>query len=156
MTSTNHFTNMKMNFVLKLRSCLLWGIHVIVPEKFRHALIEEPHQDHPVALRMKSVARSYFWYLRLDKDFEDRAQGCVACQGIKNSSPVAPLHLWVWPAAPCQRIHVDYAGPFINKSYLFVTDAHSKWPEIIEMNSTATQKTITKLCLWTAIAAGLR
>ena len=27
--------------------CLLWGNHVIVPEKFRPTLIEELHQDHP-------------------------------------------------------------------------------------------------------------
>ena len=33
----------------------------------------------------------------------------------------------------------------MNKSYLLVTDAHSKWPEIIEMNSTTTQRTITEL-----------
>ena len=125
--------------------CLLWGNRVIVPEKFRHTLIEELHRDHPGASRMKSVAHSYFWYPGLDKDLQDRAQGCVACQGVKNSPPVAPLHPWVWPAAPWQRIHVDYAGPFMNKSYLFVTDAHSKWPEIIEMNSTTTQKTITEL-----------
>ena len=125
--------------------CLLWGNRVIVPEKFRHTLIEELHRDHPGASRMKSVARSYFWYPGLDKDLEDRARGCVACQGVKNSPPVAPLHLWVWPATPWQRIHVDFAGPFMNKSYLLVTDTHSKWPEIIEMNSTTTQKTITEL-----------
>ena len=59
--------------------CLLWGNHVIVPEKFRNTLIEELHRDHPGASRMKSVARSYFWYPGLDKDLEDRAQGCVAC-----------------------------------------------------------------------------
>ena len=125
--------------------CLLWGNRVIVPEKFRSTLIEELHQDHPGASRMKSVARSYFWYPGLDKDLEDRAQGCVACQGVKNSPPVAPLHPWVWPATPWQRIHVDFAGPFMNKTYLLVTDAHSKWPEIIEMNSTTTQRTITEL-----------
>ena len=125
--------------------CLLWGNRVIVPEKFRSTLIEELHQDHPGASRMKSVARSYFWYPGLDKDLEDRAQGCVACQGVKNFPPVAPLHPWVWPATPWQRIHVDFAGPFMNKTYLLVIDAHSKWPEIIEMNSTTTQRTITEL-----------
>ena len=64
---------------------------------------------------------------------------------MKNSPPVAPLHPWVWPATPWQRIHIDFVGPFMNKTYLLVTDAHSKWPEIIEMNSTTTQKTITEL-----------
>ena len=125
--------------------CLLWGNRVIVPEKFRSTLIEKLHQDHPGASRIKSVAHSYFWYPGLDKDLEDRAQGCVACQGVKNSPPVAPLHPWVWPATPWQIIHVDFAGPFMNKTFLLVIDAHSKWPEIVEMNSTTTQRTITEL-----------
>ena len=125
--------------------CLLWGNRVIVPERFRSTLLEELHRDHPGASRMKSVARSYFWYPGLDKDLEDKAHGCVACQAVKNAPPVAPLHPWVWPARPWQRIHVDFAGPFMNKTYLLVTDAHSKWPEIIEMNSTTSQKTITEI-----------
>lgn len=69
----------------------------------------------------------------------------MAYQGVKNSQPVAPLHPWVWPATPWQRICVDFVGPFMNKTYLLVTDAHSKWPEIIKMNSNITQKTITRL-----------
>ena len=69
----------------------------------------------------------------------------MACQGVKNSPPVTPFHPWIWPVIPWQRIYVDFAGLFMIKSYLLVTDAHSKWPEIIEMNSTTTQKTITEL-----------
>ena len=140
--------------------CLLWGNRVIIPEKFKSTLLEELHRDHPGASRMKSVACSYFWYPGLDKDLEDRAHGCVACQAVKNSPPVAPLHPWVWPEQPWQRIHVDFAGPFLNKTYLLVTDAHSKWPEIIEMHSTTSQKTITELrktifCLRITYAVGI-
>ena len=46
---------------------------------------------------------------------------------------------------PWQRIHVDFAGPFQGKTYLLVLDAHSKWPEIVEMNSTTSQRTIAEL-----------
>ena len=94
---------------------------------------------------MKAVAQSYFWYPGLDKDIEDCARRCVSCQAVKNTPPVAPLHLWLWPAHPWQRIYVDFAGTFMGKTYLLVVDAHSKWPEIIEMNSTTTNKTITEL-----------
>ena len=91
---------------------------------------------------MKALAQSYFWYPGLDQDIENHAQCCVSCQAVKNAPPVTPLHPWLWPAHPWQRIHVDFAGPFMGKTYLLVVDAHSKWPEIIEMNSKTTNMTI--------------
>jgi len=50
---------------------------------------------------------------------------------------------------PWQRIHIDFAGPMNGHSYLIVVDAHSKWPEVIEMKSTtatATIKELRRLC----------
>ena len=43
------------------------------------------------------------------------------------------------------HVAIDFAGPFMGKTYLLVIDAHSKWPEVIEMNSTTNNKTITEL-----------
>ena len=76
---------------------------------------------------------------------------------MKKAPPAAPLHPWLWPTKPWQRIHVDFAGPINGKSYLLVVDAHSKWPEIIEMNSTTVQRTIAEdVCsTWFATAASL-
>ena len=126
--------------------CLLWGNRVIIPTKLRSCLVKELHRDHPGASRMKAVAQSYFWYPGLDKDIEDCACSCVSCQAVKNAPPAAPLHPWLWPAQLWQRIHVDFAGPFMGKTYLLVVDVHSKWPEIIEMSSITTYKTIAELC----------
>ena len=82
--------------------CLLWGNRVIIPTKLRSCLVAELHRDHPGASRMKAVARSYFWYIGLDKDIEDCAGRCISCQAVKNTPPVAPLHPWLWPAHPWQ------------------------------------------------------
>jgi len=41
---------------------------------------------------------------------------------------------------------LDFAGPFLRKSFLIVVDAYSKWPEVIEMSSTTAAQTITLLC----------
>ncbi len=39
----------------------------------------------------------------------------------------------------------------MGRSYLIIVDAHSKWPEVIEMNSTTTAATIRELrCLFAA------
>ena len=126
-------------------NCLLWGNRVVIPLKLRDRLLEELHKDHPGASRMKAIARSYFWYPGLDKDIEEKASSCVSCQAVKNMPSAAPLHPWLWPSTPWQRIHVDFAGPFMGKTYLLVVDAHSKWPEIVEMTSTTTQRTIAEL-----------
>ena len=138
------FANRKEELSIEA-GCLLWGNRVIIPTKLRSTLIDELHRDHPGASRMKAVARSYFWYPGLDKDLENRAHSCVTCQAVKNAPPAAPLHPWLWPAQPWQRIHVDFAGPFMGKTYMLVVDAHSKWPEIIEMHSTTAQRTIAEL-----------
>ena len=52
---------------------------------------------------------------------------------------------WRWPSKPWQRIHIDYAGPFMNKMYKLVVDAHSKWMEVITMASTTSESTINAL-----------
>ena len=35
------------------------------------------------------------------------------------------------PEGPGKRIHIDFAGPFENKTLLCVVDAYSKWPEVV-------------------------
>ena len=40
---------------------------------------------------------------------------------------------------------LGFAGPFRGKTYLLVTDANSKWPEIVEMRSTTADRTIEEL-----------
>ncbi len=125
--------------------CLLWGTRVIIPQRLRESMLQELHRDHLGIVRMKSVARSYVWWSGLDRDLEQLARSCRPCQVVKQTPPTVPLHPWVWPAHPWQRIHIDYAGPFLGKHYLLVVDAHSKWPEIFEMKSTTAEKTISIL-----------
>ena len=94
---------------------------------------------------MKSLAHSYVWWPGMDLDIEKVAKACDQCQQHKHAPPKAPLHPWTWPAKPWQRIHIDFAGPFQGTSFLVVVDAHSKWPEVFQMASTSTTKTITYL-----------
>ena len=78
----------------------------------------------------------------LDKEIEELVRACPSCQAVKNAPLVAPLHPWLWPSKPWKRIHADFAGPFKGKMFLLVMDAHSKWPEIVEMSSTTATKTV--------------
>ena len=124
---------------------ILWGCRVIVPEKLRKKVLSELHQGHPGVVRMKTLARSHVWWPGLDTAIEEQAKSCASCQASKNLPAKAPLHSWAWPTAPWERVHVDYAGPFLGKMIFIAVDAHSKWPEACIMNSTTAAKTITTL-----------
>ena len=123
-------------------NCLLWGMRVIVPQKHRERVLQELHQEHRGMSRMKSVARSYIWWPGMDREIEPMVKACVPCQSVKSAPATAPLHPWVWPAKPWQRIHVDFAGPFRGSMFLLVVDAHSKWAEVCEVPVTTAAKTI--------------
>ena len=111
--------------------CLLWGVRVVIPSSLRTQVKDQLHQDHCGISRMKAIARSYLWWPGLDQELE--------------SPPVAPMHPWIWPEAPWQRIHMDFAGPFMHKMFLVVVDARTKWPEVVIMSDTTAEKTVDAL-----------
>lgn len=125
--------------------CLLWGIKVVVPPKLQKQVLVELHTSHPGIVKMKSLARTHVWWPGIDRDIESMVKQCSSCQSLRNKPPVMALHPWNWPAKPWQRIHINYAGPFFNKMFLIVVDAHSKWPEVVPVTSATSEKTITEL-----------
>lgn len=52
-----------------------------------------------------------------------------------------------WPTThKCfDRIHIDYAGPIMNKMFLIISDSFSKWPEIFKVKKADTSNTLIKL-----------
>ena len=100
----------------------MWGARIIVPAKLRERVLEELHSTHMGIAKTKTLARSHVWWPKLDSAIEMMTKSCQAVQSVP---AVAPLHPWAWPSRSWQRIHVDYAGPFKNKHFLIVVDAHS-------------------------------
>ena len=97
---------------------LQWGIRVIVPKTVQVEVMQELHNSHPGVTRMKSIARSYFWRPKIDHQMELLVKSFITCQSTSDMPPVAPLHPWVWPAKPWQRLHIDFTGPFLGKTCL--------------------------------------
>ena len=85
---------------------------------------------------MKSFARGYEWWPGMDGGIEKVSKSCEACHQAKQGPAKAPLNPWPWPSRPWQRVHLDFAGPFLGKSFLLEVDTHSKWGKVFEMTST--------------------
>ena len=127
------------------QGCLLWGTRVAIPPSLQPPILQELHLSHPGIVRMKELARSYVWWPRIDEDVEKTVKTCNGCQLHHKQPARAPLHPWEWPARPWQRVHVDFAGPFLGTLFLILVDARTKWPEVVPMNSTTAARTIKSL-----------
>ncbi|PIK55838.1 hypothetical protein BSL78_07267 [Apostichopus japonicus] len=138
---------MKRTEITVQNGCLLWGNRVIIPPKGRIQLLNELHETHLGGARMKSLARMFIWWPKMDNEIDDLVKQCKPCQENRQNPPTAPLQPWAWPTRPWSRLHVDYAGPFMGHMFLIIVDAHSKWIEIHVMNSS----TIVKLLLQTCV-----
>ena len=125
--------------------CVMWGTRVIVPKQLQSAILDELHVGHPGIVWMKELSRSHVWWPHLDQELEKRARECESCQEGRKAPTAAPLHPWNWPTKPWARVHLDFAGPFLDKMFLVIVDAHSKWPEVLEMHCTTAEKTIETL-----------
>lgn len=137
---------LKTKLELSVRSgYLLWDRRVIIPQSVCKKMLQQLHSGHSEIVRMKEIARSYFWWPNMDKQIEEMANSCSSCHKVRNNPPQASLHPWEYLQEPWKRIHINFAGPFEDKMFLVVVDAHSKWPEVAIMRSTTTEKTTEKL-----------
>lgn len=62
------------------QGCLLWGNHVAIPYKLQRRVLEALHVGHLGIVRMKALARSYVWWLHMDKAVTEWVGTCQACQ----------------------------------------------------------------------------
>ncbi|KAI5747679.1 hypothetical protein M8J77_017390 [Diaphorina citri] len=124
---------------------IMWGYRVVVPASCISHLLNELHLNHLGITKMKSIARSYFWWPSMDSDIEKMSNTCVQCLQNRPEQKKVSLHMWEYPMEPWRRIHVDFLGPFRGKTYLVVEDAFSKWIEVFKMNSTNCQSVVEKL-----------
>ena len=107
------------------------------PANCHTTILTELHEGYPGIARMKSIARSYVWWPKIDQEIEKVTHECQPCNKTLKAPPVSPLLPWSWPTAPWQRIQVDFATHQA-KHYLIMVDAHSKWPEVIGPTKTKT------------------
>ena len=125
--------------------CLLWGSRVIIPSMLRETVLTQLHEVHPGINRMKALARSFVWWPGIDKDIETTVKSCIECCTNQSNPAGAPVHHWEAPTKPWERIHIDFAGPFMGKMFLIVVDAFSKWIEVEMMNCSTASATVGRM-----------
>ena len=128
-----------------LDGCILWSSRVVIPPPGRHPLLQELHNTHLGASKMKALARCYIWWPGMDSEIDNLVKSCSLCQQSRPAPAVAPLHSWEWPSEPWSRLHLDFAGPFMGHMFLILVDAHSKWLDVHLMQSITSSNTIEKL-----------
>ncbi|XP_055910553.1 uncharacterized protein K02A2.6-like [Eupeodes corollae] len=92
---------------------------------------------------MKTSSR-YCWCPIIDKSITELAAKCIQCQET-SSSPRKEYSFWPSPDHPWQRIHLDFAGPFLGDIWLVCIDAFSKFPFVVKISTTMPSATISVL-----------
>ena len=135
----------RRNELSTVDGCILWGSRVVIPKVGREKVIEALHETHPGIVKMKTLARNYVWWPKMDEQLELKVRTCKMCQCNQKNPQVAPLNPWKWPEEPWVRLHADYAGPFVGHMYLIIMDAHSKWLEVLPVSTATSQSTVRKM-----------
>ena len=131
--------------LIELDGYIIWCSRVLILSPAREHILAELHGGHPGGAKMKSLARKFLWWPGMDHQIEETVKACPEFQQSQSAPPVAPLCSWQWPTRPWSRVHIDFAGPMDNLTYLVIIDAHSKWMEVFKMNSTTATATIEVL-----------
>lgn len=82
--------------------------------KFREKILSKLHREHQGIVKTKNLARGCVWWSYIDNGNESFIKKISMCQKHKSNVPKITGYKWIYPSAPIECIHIDYAGPFKN------------------------------------------
>lgn len=134
----------QIEFTLQ-NNCIFRQQMAVIPKNLQNKILQELHSAHFGVLKMKSLARGHCWWPGISYDIERICKNCIDCNKIKANPEKVPLHSWEVPTKPFERVHLDFAGPFMNAYYFILVDAYTRWPEIHIIKNITTLNTVTLL-----------
>lgn len=87
---------------------LLCNGKVVIPKTLRTRVLRDLHTSHFSVAKMKSQARSLFWWPGIDRNIEELARNCQICNTLRNNPPKVEIHEWETVEVPFDRVHIDY------------------------------------------------
>lgn len=126
------------------KGVIMRDCRVIIPQKLRNRILQELHSEHAGIVKMKALARQYVWWPRIDQDLENVAKDCANCNLVRNNPRETKTYEWEAAKFPFQRVHIDFAGPFMGHYFFILVDAFSKWPEVYITKDLTSNTTIQK------------
>ena len=90
-------------------------------------------------------ARAAAYWPGIDAAIEMASQRCDSCGEHQNKPSKPPVHPRMLPKKPWSRLHLDHAINFMDKDWLVITDAYSKYPCIHPTSSTSTKAALDLL-----------
>lgn len=106
---------------------------VVIPSSLRDEVLRMLHEGHWGSTRIKQMARRYVWWPKVNDDVEKIVRNCTICR-LSAKAPSAEFKPWPKPTKPWERIHLDFAGPFLGKMWLICVDSFSKYPYVVMLN----------------------
>ena len=80
------FYNRRLELSL-FNGIIMLGTRVVVPTKFQGQILDEIHSGHLGVVKMKSVARTYVYWPKIDQQIEEKARGCPGCRQVRKAPP---------------------------------------------------------------------
>ncbi|CAL4123740.1 unnamed protein product [Meganyctiphanes norvegica] len=133
---------------------IFFGSRIVVPTALQDQLLQELHQTHMSAVKMKETSRRYFWWPKITSQIDAIVKQCLGCAKYRRKPAAAPVCPWPFARRPMERVHIDYAE-YKGKNILIMIDAYSKYIWAANMNAdTTTFSTLVKLYEWFGECSG--
>ena len=91
-----------------------WENRVVIPFQLHESILEDLHKSHHGIVRMKMLARPYFWWSSLDEILENYVK--VRFMSMKsNMADLVPICPWECANKPWFCIHLDFERSYHRK-----------------------------------------
>ena len=133
---------------------LFYGSRIIIPTVLQVKLLDELHQTHMGAAKMKETSRKYFWWPKITVHIDNIVKNCLGCAKYRRKPANNTLCPWPFARAPMERVHIDYCD-YKGKNLLVMIDSFTKYMWVKNMNTdTTSSNTLVTLYEWFCECSG--